>query len=235
MARRRFTPRPPREREPRTNYKIKAPRLRVIWDGKQEVMERDYALKLAASEGLDLVEVSPEQDPPVCKIIDYGKYKYELQKKKKEQAKHQHIIHVKEVKLRPKIATHDYDLKKRNAHDFLGEGNKVKVSLRFRGREITHPELGMNLMKKLAEDVKDVGQIETHPKQEGRQIIMVLAPRPGVKKKVEARKAGEGGEDPKSGGAPRQDDSQQSSQKAVADKSSPESVSSASGEQDARS
>ncbi|MCB1306727.1 MAG: translation initiation factor IF-3 [Leptospiraceae bacterium] len=179
-----------RFREPRINHRINAPKLRVVIDGEgQQVMERDAALRLAQEQGLDLVEVSPDQDPPVCKIIDYGKYKYEQQKKKKDQIKNQHIIHIKEIKLRPKIAEHDYELKKRNALSFLEKGDKVKVTLRFRGREITHPELGMQLLQKMAADVGEIGAVETPPKMEGRQIVMVLASRAGQKsKKVSGNK-----------------------------------------------
>jgi translation initiation factor IF-3 len=202
LARRRFNSAPPRVKEPRINGRINAPKLRVIVENEARVYTRDEALKVAQSMGLDLVEVSPDQDPPVCKIIDYGKYKYEQQKKKKEAAKNQHTIQIKEVKLRPKIADNDYELKRRNALSFLEHGDKVKVTLRFRGREITHPELGMRLMRRMAEDLKEYGVVEAHARQDGRQIVMVLAPKPGMKlkKKPEAAKkesdkdAGEGGQ-----------------------------------------
>ncbi|MCB1326711.1 MAG: translation initiation factor IF-3 [Spirochaetales bacterium] len=178
MAKRRgFTQRREREKEPRINQRINAQQLRVLIEGQgQQVMDRNSAIDLARSMGLDLVEVSPDQDPPVCKIIDYGKYKYELQKKKKDQSRNQHVIHIKEVKLRPKIADNDYDLKRRNALSFLEKGDKVKVTLRFRGREITHPELGMRLMHRMVADLKEVSAVETPAKFEGRQIVMVLAP-----------------------------------------------------------
>lgn len=209
MARRRFHSAPPRPKEPRINGRINAPRLRVIVDNEARVYTRDEALKVAQSMGLDLVEVSPDQDPPVCKIIDYGKYKYEQQKKKKEAARNQHTISIKEVKMRPKIADNDYDLKRRNALSFLEGGDKVKVTLRFRGREITHPELGMKLMRRLAEDLKEYGVVEAQARQDGRQIVMVLAPKPGLK----ARQQKKEGEKPASG------------EKGVDGKTSPENVS----------
>lgn len=189
MARRRFNSAPPRAKEPRINGRISAQKLRVIVENEARIYTREEALKVAQSMGLDLVEVSPDQDPPVCKIIDYGKYKYEQQKKKKEAAKNQHTIHIKEVKLRPKIADNDYELKRRNALSFLEQGDKVKVTLRFRGREITHPELGMRLMRRLAEDLKDFGVVEAHARQDGRQIVMVLAPKPGMKLKKKTPEA----------------------------------------------
>lgn len=191
MAKRRYNRPPPREREPRINQRIRVPKLRVIVDGEARIIATEDALEMAKAQGLDLVEVSPDQDPPVAKIIDYGKYKYEQQKKKKEAARNQHTIHIKEVKLRPKIADHDYDLKRRNAHSFLEAGDKVKVTLRFRGREITHPELGMKLMDKLAKDLTEVGQVEAPARQDGRQIVMVLAPRPGMRKKVQEKQGAE--------------------------------------------
>ncbi len=182
MARRRYHAPPPRSRDPRINHQIHADQLRVVVDGKgAELMPRAKALELAQSMGLDLVEVSPGQNPPVCKIIDFGKYKYELQKKKKDQSRNQHTIQVKEIKMRPKIGDHDYEIKKNRALEFLEKGNKVKVSLRFRGREMAHPELGMKLMHRLAADVKEAATVETPAKMEGRQIIMVMASR-GKKK-----------------------------------------------------
>lgn len=182
MAKRKFFQPTQRTKEPRINSQIRVPKVRLVVEGSGiEVLDTRDALKLAEEQGLDLVEVSPDQDPPVCKIIDYGKYKYEQQKKKKDQAKNQHVIHIKEIKLKPKIGDHDYEIKRNQTLAFLDKGDKVKVSLRFRGREITHPELGMALMNRLTEDVKEVGQIETTPRMEGRQIIMVLTP---MKKKV---------------------------------------------------
>lgn len=190
MAKRRnFHRAAPRERGPRINHQITAEKVRVVGDGDGiEVLDLKQALLKAQSMGLDLVEVSPDQNPPVCKIIDFGKYKFEQQKKKKEQAKNQHTISIKEIKLRPKIGQHDYEIKRDHAQGFLEKGDKVKVSLRFRGREITHPEIGMDLMKKISTELEKVSTIETPAKFEGRQIIMVLAPKPGQKKKVEQKK-----------------------------------------------
>ena len=214
MARRRFHSAPPRAKEPRINGRIHAQKLRVIVDNEARIYTRDEALKVAQSMGLDLVEVSPDQDPPVCKIIDYGKYKYEQQKKKKEAARNQHTIHIKEVKMRPKIADNDYDLKRRNALSFLEQGDKVKVTLRFRGREITHPELGMKLMHRLAEDLKEYGVVEAQARQDGRQIVMVLAPKPGLKKKAP---------EPKAGDAPKKS-GEQAPEKGVDEKKASESL-----------
>lgn len=200
MARRKSHKAPPRAKEPRTNRQIRADKVRLVTEGKGiEVIDIRVALERAEQAGLDLVEVSPDQDPPVCKIIDYGKWKFEQQKKKKEQAKNQHTVSIKEIKMRPKIGDHDYEIKKRNAVAFLEKGDKVKVSLRFRGREITHPELGMQLMNRLAQDSAEVSQIEAPAKMEGRQIVMVLAPRAGVKKKP-SKPAQEGQKEVASGG-----------------------------------
>lgn len=192
MARRKKFIKKPRVRDPRTNRQIRAPRVKVVIEGEgiREMDTRD-ALVLAQEKGLDLVEVSGDQETPVCKIIDFGKWKFEQQKKKKDQAKNQHTIKVKEIKLRPKIGQHDYEMKRNHAQQFLEKGDKVKVSLRFRGREITHPELGMRLMQQIAKDVEAVGVVETPPKMEGRQIIMVMGPRPGAVKKKPAPKPGE--------------------------------------------
>ncbi len=178
-----------RKREPRTNERIKAPQLRVITEGHSPaLMSREKALELAKSLNLDLVEVSAAQDPPVCRIIDYGKYRFEQKKRKRQQARHQHTVTIKEIKIRPKIAVHDYDLKKRNALSFLKNGDKVKVTVRFRGREITHPELGMQLMERLMEDLKTVSVVEAAARQDGRQINMVIAPRPGLRQSEAERK-----------------------------------------------
>ena len=135
------------------------------------------ALEAAAEIGLDLVEISPNADPPVCKVLDYGKYKYEEQKKKNEQRKKQKIIEVKEIKLRPNIDTNDYEVKIRNARRFLDEGDKVKVTMRFRGREMAHQEIGMGVLERVRENLGELAKVEQMPKMEGRQMIMVLAPR----------------------------------------------------------
>lgn len=139
------------------------------------VMSVDEALKLAEEAGLDLVEVSPHAAPPVCKILDYGKYKYEQQKKANEARKKQKVTDVKEVKIRPGIEKHDYEVKMRNARRFLEGGDKVKVTMRFRGREMAHQDIGLNLLKKMQEELADVGKTDLQPKLEGRQMIMVLS------------------------------------------------------------
>ncbi len=137
----------------------------------------EEALGMADEAGLDLVEVSPNADPPVCKILDYGKYKYEAQKKKNEARKKQKTIEVKEVKLRPNIDENDYRVKINRMRKFFGEGDKVKVTLRFRGREVTHQEIAANLMSRVQEEVDDLAKVEQNPKMEGRAMIMILAPR----------------------------------------------------------
>jgi len=131
--------------------------------------------KLAEEAGLDLVEVSPNAKPPVCKVLDFGKYKYEQQKKASEARKKQKTVDVKEVKIRPGIEEHDYNVKMRNARKFLGNGDKVKVTMRFRGREMAHQNIGFDLLKRMIEELADVGKVDLHPKMEGRQIIMVLS------------------------------------------------------------
>ena len=141
------------------------------------VMKTADAIAQADAQGLDLVEVSPNTDPPVCKILDYGKFKYEAQKKKNEAKKKQKIIEVKEIKLRPNIDEHDYQVKMRNVQKFLDEGDKVKVTMRFRGREMAHQELGVNVLNGVRDDTEDVAKIEAFPKLEGRQMIMVIAPK----------------------------------------------------------
>jgi translation initiation factor IF-3 len=140
-------------------------------------VDRDTALRQADEAGLDLVEISPNADPPVAKILDYGKYKYEEQKKKNEARKKQKIIEVKEIKLRPNIDVHDYDVKMRNMKRFLEDGDKVKVTLRFRGREMAHMEIGHRLLNRVKADFEAIAKVEQEPKPEGRQIIMVVAPR----------------------------------------------------------
>jgi translation initiation factor IF-3 len=131
---------------------------------------------MAEEVGLDLVEISPGANPPVCKIMDFGKFKYEQQKKAVEAKKKQKIIEIKEVKFRPNIDTHDYDVKMRSVTKFLGEGDKVKVTLRFRGREMAHLELGRELLQRIAGDIEEIAKIEAMPKMEGRQMIMVVSP-----------------------------------------------------------
>ncbi len=127
--------------------------------------------------GLDLVEVSPNADPPVCKIMDFGKFKYEEQKRKSEARKKQKIIDVKEIKMRPNIDQHDYDVKMRSINRFIGEGDKVKVTMRFRGREMVHQDLGLKLLQKVRDELDEIAKVEQFPKLEGRQMTMVMAPR----------------------------------------------------------
>jgi len=167
-----------KESGPRTNEKITASEVRVISSsGKQlGIISIREALNHAEDEGYDLVEVSPEANPPVCKIIDYGKLKYREQKSKKEAKKKQKTIEVKEIKLRPGIDKHDYQVKLKALSKFIGGGNKVKVSMRFRGREIEHQNLGMDLLKRLTEEVAEYAKVEVLPKFEGKQIMMVLVP-----------------------------------------------------------
>ena len=141
------------------------------------VLETRDALEKAGDFGLDLVEVSPNVSPPVCRILDYGRYKYEEQKKRNEARKKQKTIELKEIKMRPNIDDHDYGVKMKAIHKFLDEGDKVKVTLRFRGREMAHQDLGKQLLGKVQEDLGDKVKVEAHPKLEGRQMIMVLAPR----------------------------------------------------------
>lgn len=141
------------------------------------VVSLEDGLSAAENAGLDLVEISPNADPPVCKILDYGKLKYQESKKRAEAKKKQKVIEVKEIKLRPGIETHDYDVKLRRATTFLGEGNKVKVTLRFRGREMAHQDLGMKVLMRVRDDVEALGKIEQFPRMEGRLMTMVLTPK----------------------------------------------------------
>ncbi len=141
------------------------------------MVDRAFALSKADEAGLDLVEISPNADPPVCKVLDIGKYKYEEQKRKNEARKKQKVIEVKEIKLRPNIDDHDYDVKMRATKRFLEEGDKVKVTLRFRGREMAHVELGHRLLNRVKTDFEGEAKVESEPRSEGRQIVMVLAPR----------------------------------------------------------
>ena len=171
--------------EPRINDRIRVPEVRLIgYAGDQVgVVDIDTALRMAEEVGLDLVEIAPEAKPPVCKVMDFGKYKYEIAQKAREARQNQTHIVVKEVRLTPKIETHDYETKRSAVEKFLKGGDKVKVTMKFRGREQTRPELGFKLLQRLAEDVKEIAFVEFAPKQEGRNMTMVLGP---VKKKTEA-------------------------------------------------
>ena len=157
---------------------IRVPQVRVINEAGDMlgVMAPAEAIKLAEAAGLDLVEVSPNAAPPVCKILDFGKYRYELQKKAKEAKKKQKVIEIKEIKLRPGIDTNDYNIKLRNVLRFLEEGDKVKITLRFRGREMSHMDIGMEVINRMKTDTAAHARVESEPKTEGRQMVMVLAP-----------------------------------------------------------
>ena len=162
------------------NDRIRAPEIRLIGAEGENlgVMAPNRAMMLAEDAGLDLVEISPNANPPVCKIMDFGKFKYEQQKRESEAKKKQKTIEVKEIKFRPGTDKHDYDVKMRSVLKFLEEGDKVKVTLRFRGREMAHQELGLELLKRVAADVgeAEAGKVEAMPKLEGRQMVMMIAP-----------------------------------------------------------
>jgi translation initiation factor IF-3 len=162
----------------RTNDSIRVPRVRLIDEEGEQlgIKATAEALEYAYSKGLDLVEVAAQADPPVARVMDYGKYRYEQEQKAKLARKHQSQIHVKEIKLRPKIGVHDYETKKGHVLRFLGQRAKVKVTIMFRGRENLHPERGRDLLMRLADDVKELGQIEAQPEIDGRNMVMVLAP-----------------------------------------------------------
>jgi translation initiation factor IF-3 len=164
---------------PRFNEFISVPRVRVIDENGENigVMLTAEAIEQAQDVGLDLVEVSPNADPPVCKFLDVGKFKYEAQKKANLARKSQKTQEIKEIKMRPNIDDHDYDTKMKKVVDFINEGDKVKITLRFRGRELAHGQLGMQLLQRVQEGVADIAKVEQHPRMEGRQMLMVLSPR----------------------------------------------------------
>jgi len=164
---------------PRINEEIRAREVQLIdttGDNKGAI-DIQTALEMAQAAGLDLVEIAPNSNPPVCKILDYGKYKYQAQKKAAEARKKQKVVEVKEIKLRPMIDDHDYEVKMRSMKRFFEEGDKVKITLRFRGRELAHQELGVQLLNRVKEDIGPIAKVESEPRFEGRQMIMVLAPR----------------------------------------------------------
>jgi translation initiation factor IF-3 len=169
----------PSREGPRANEQIDAAQIRLIdYTGDNlGVVPIGEALARAEETGLDLVEISPNADPPVCKILDYGKLKYEEQKKRNVARKKQKIIEVKEIKMRPNIDVHDYDFKMRAIHRFLDEGDKVKVTMRFRGREMAHQEIGMQVLERVRDDLQELAKVEQSPKMEGRQMTMVMAPK----------------------------------------------------------
>jgi translation initiation factor IF-3 len=171
---------PPQTREgPRVNDEISSSTVRVIGADAEQlgIMAVDDAIRQAYNAGLDLVEVAPNAEPPVCKILDYGKFKYESQKKKNEARKKQKIIEVKEIKMRPGIDEHDYQVKLRNMRRFIDEGDKVKVTIRFRGREMAHQDLGLKVLDRVRGELDEITKVEQMPKVEGRQMVMVIAPR----------------------------------------------------------
>jgi translation initiation factor IF-3 len=189
--RRRFDQARPVQDQTRINEAIRASKVRLVdEDGSQVgVKTRDEALEYAYSKDLDLVEVASGADPPVARIMDYGKYKYEQEQKAKTARKHQSQIHVKEIKMRPKIGVHDYETKKGHVVRFLNSRAKVKVTIMFRGREQTHPERGRDLLMRLAEDVKEIGVIESPPLQDGRNMVMLLGPTKAAGQQVETASA----------------------------------------------
>ena len=176
----------------RINHRIRVPEVRVITDDGEQlgVMQTHEALRLAEERGLDLVEISPRAFPPVCKVMDYGKYKYEQSKKKQQARKHASTVEIKEIKFRPKTEGHDMDFKVKHVRRFLEGGNKVRLAVVFRGREITHPQTGMNVLNRVVEATADIAGVEVTPNMEGRRMVMIIAPKPGVVRKAqEARKA----------------------------------------------
>jgi translation initiation factor IF-3 len=178
IARRPHNAPPSRETGPRVNNAILSHELRLIGAEGENVgvVTPVRAMQLADDAGLDLVEISPNASPPVCKIMDFGKYKYEQQKRESEARKKQKIIEVKEIKFRPGTDTHDYEVKMRNVYKFLENGDKVKITLRFRGREMAHLSLGRELLERIGEDVIEYGKVENMPKMEGRQMTMMIGP-----------------------------------------------------------
>ena len=165
-------------RGPRANNRINSPEVQVIASNGENlgIINTNKAISMAKEEGLDLIEIAPNAKPPVCKIIDMGKYKYEAQKKANKAKKRQKKVELKEIKLRPVTETHDYNFKLKNALKFLSKGDKVKFTIRFKGRELQHSNLGHDLMNKIQEDIKLAGKVEMNPKFDGKQMIMVIQP-----------------------------------------------------------
>ena len=163
---------------PKANERIRALDVQVIGSegGNLGTMPLNKAIELAKQEGLDLIEISPNANPPVCKIMDMGKYKYDLQKKANQAKKKQKTVSLKEIKLRPGTETHDYNFKIKNAKKFISKGNKVKFTVKFKGRELQHTHLGNKLMDKIIQDMQNIGKVELHPKFDGKQMIMVIQP-----------------------------------------------------------
>ena len=167
-----------KDRGPRVNNRINSPEVQVIASNGENlgILNTNQAIAMAKEEGLDLIEIAPKANPPVCKIIDIGKFKYDAQKKANLAKKKQKIVALKEIKMRPVTETHDYEFKVKNAKKFIAKGDKVKFTIRFKGRELQHSHLGNELMTKIKEDMKDIGKVELHPKFDGKQMIMVIQP-----------------------------------------------------------
>ena len=167
-----------KDKGPRANNRIYSPEVQVISSSGENlgILNTNEAISIAREEGLDLIEISPNAKPPVCKIMDMGKFKYDAQKKANLAKKKQKIVSLKEIKMRPVTETHDYEFKVKNAKKFIAKGDKVKFTIRFRGRELQHSHLGNELMTKIKEDMKDIGKVELHPKFDGKQMIMVIQP-----------------------------------------------------------
>jgi translation initiation factor IF-3 len=201
---RRFDRRPPERDQTRINERIRVPEVRLIGeDGNQVgVLSRDDALAYARERDLDLVEVAPDARPPVCRVLDYSKYKYEQEQKAKAARKHQKQVTVREIKLRPKIATNDYETKKSHVERFLKHQDRVKITIMFRGRETTHPERGERLLMQLAEDVSEFGTVEQRPNLDGRNMTMLLAPLKPKEAAGDGNGAGEGAAERPEGEAP---------------------------------
>ena len=191
---RRFDRTPPERDSTRINERIRVPQVRLISETGDQVgvIPTEQALRYAQERDLDLVEVAAEARPPVCRVLDYSKYKYEQDQKAKAARKHQQQVTIREMKLRPKIATHDYETKKGHVRRFLDNGDKVKVTIMFRGRETTHPERGEQLLMRLAEDVEDLGTIEQRPSLDGRNMTMVMNPLKAKERKPEPEKKSRG-------------------------------------------
>ena len=179
IARRPHNAPPQRDTGPRINDRIRNPEIRLIGADGENVglVTPAVAMQMAEDAGLDLVEISPNAEPPVCKIMDFGKFKFEQQKREAAARRKQKVIEIKEIKFRPGTDTNDYEVKMRSVHKFLGEGDKVKITLRFRGREMAHQDLGLELLNRVAADVETAGKIESMPKLEGRQMVMMIGPK----------------------------------------------------------
>jgi len=220
---RRFDRTPPERDSTRVNERIRVPQVRLISETGDQVgvIPTEQALRYAQERDLDLVEVAADARPPVCRVLDYSKYKYEQDQKAKAARKHQQQVTIREMKLRPKIATHDYETKKGHVRRFLDHGDKVKVTIMFRGRETTHPERGEQLLMRLAEDVGDLGTIEQRPSLDGRNMTMVLNPVKAKERKPEVEKKGREG---KGSRRERAAEEQAAQEKAEPEKPQPEAA-----------